>query len=491
MMILKEAQGWSDSQLFEQCQFNLLVRSALGLQNLDDSAPAASTYYLLRHRIVSFEQEGNENLIEKVFAQVTKSQAMEFNLNGNKIRMDSKLLGSNIAWYSRYELIHETVCMVYRSLKPQIDPLLSESDISLLSQMSEESGDKVSYRNSKSELELKLIELGVIIHKIIIGMNGNSSEALKILGRVFKEQYQFVDDKITMRPKEEISAGSVQSPHDTECHYRKKNKKQVKGYSFNITETCDTGNKLNLVTNVLVDTAGTADCDFLQPAIEATQKMVTQKIETANTDGAYHSVHNQDYCNKNNIDLIIGAIQGKPSHYDLALYEGDNLVVTDLQTNLTVPCCRAASHKDGGCPKWVIKDTEGKPRYFSQKQIDTSMLRKQISARSRSELNVRNNVEASIFQLGYHYPNNKTRYRGLIKHKIWANVRCLWINFVRISNFINDIGPDGVRKTKKQRTLLQFIANVIKFRFVIALVEKFRLICLKTVLGRVLINDFL
>lgn len=26
-----------------------------------------------------------------------------------QVRMESKLLGSNIAWYSRYELIHETL----------------------------------------------------------------------------------------------------------------------------------------------------------------------------------------------------------------------------------------------------------------------------------------------------------------------------------------------------------------------------------------------
>ena len=39
MMVLKEANGWSDEQLFENCRFNLLVRSALGLMNMDDAVP--------------------------------------------------------------------------------------------------------------------------------------------------------------------------------------------------------------------------------------------------------------------------------------------------------------------------------------------------------------------------------------------------------------------------------------------------------------------
>ena len=43
MMILKEGFGWSDAQLFEQCGFNILVMRALGLMNLSDEVPVAST----------------------------------------------------------------------------------------------------------------------------------------------------------------------------------------------------------------------------------------------------------------------------------------------------------------------------------------------------------------------------------------------------------------------------------------------------------------
>ena len=61
MMILKEAFGWSDSQLFEQCRLNLLFRSALGLFNLNDALPAESTYYLLcRHMYQHQSQTGED-----------------------------------------------------------------------------------------------------------------------------------------------------------------------------------------------------------------------------------------------------------------------------------------------------------------------------------------------------------------------------------------------------------------------------------------------
>jgi len=473
MMILKEAQGWSDSQLFEACLFNLLVRSALGLCNIDDLIPACSTYYLFRKNIVDWENKGNENLLEKVFAQVTKSQFLEFKINGNKIRMDSKLLGSNIAWYSRYELIHETVRKVYDKFPDLVDSVVSEADIVLLKRISGESGDKVCYRSNSTEIESKLTELGIVIHKIISQINDNSSKSFQTLRRVFNEQYQLVDDEVSTRSKHEISATSVQSPHDTDCHYRNKDGNQVKGYSINITETCNSENAINLITDVIVEAVSAADCEFLQSAIESTQEVVCTEIETVNADGAYHSVANQDYCKENDIDLVVSAIQGKPSRYDLATDQNNDLVVTDLANNTNVPVRKVESRKENAEPKWAIQTSDNKHRYFTQKDIDTCLLRKRIASRSLEELNLRNNVEASIFQLGYHYSNDKSRYRGIIKHKMWANVRCMWVNFVRISKFIRLSGPNYAQMLKKQAILVKFMLKYVKSGCCLAPVRNF------------------
>ena len=267
---------------------------------------------------------------------------------------------------------------------------------------------------------------------------------------------------MSAREKQEISASSVQSPHDTDCHYRRKDEVQTKGYSINVAETCDEDLPLNLITNVIVDTASAADCDFVQPAIEASLEVVCQKIETVNADGAYHSVENQEYCQKNNIDFVVSGIQGKPSRYDLSTDEDGELVVTDLQTNSIVPSRKVETRKRDAEPKWAILNERNQYRYFSQKEIDTCLLRKLIAARPQAELNRRNNVEATIFQLGYHYSNNKSRYRGLIKHKMWANLRCLWINFVRIANFEASSSPNYVQESKNQGILSHFCAQIEK-----------------------------
>ena len=111
MMILKDAFGWSDLQLFEHCRFNLLVRSSLGLFNLNDEIPADSTYYLFRKHIHQYNREHHEDLLQKTFDLVTQGQIKDFEVNGKSIRMDSKLIGSNIAYFSNASVILHGFCI--------------------------------------------------------------------------------------------------------------------------------------------------------------------------------------------------------------------------------------------------------------------------------------------------------------------------------------------------------------------------------------------
>jgi hypothetical protein len=438
MMILKEAHCWSDSQLFENSNFNLVVRNALGFVNIDDSIPAASTYYLLRKRIVDWEVAGNGNLIEKVFSQVTRSQVLDMNINGKKIRMDSTLLGSNIACYSRYELIHETLSKAYNSNKSLIDNILFDEEISILKELSCEFGGKVSYRSNKSELEEKLIRYGYLIFKIISHLKNTSQKPIQVLRQVFYEQYEVIGDIVNILPKQAIKANSIQSPHDTDCDYRKKGDVEVKGYSINVTETCDSDNPVNLMTNVIVAPASISDCDFLQSAVEATQAVSSQEVETIHSDGAYYSIDNHTYCQENAIDNVLSGLSGQKSRFDISFDDG-KLIVTDTVTNTIMNSWQTKSKKPNTIPNWAFHDSDGKYHYITQHDIDTRLLRKQIETRPKAELNIRNNVEASVFQLGFHYRSKKSRYRGVIKHIIWANARCLWINFRRIMKYVVEV----------------------------------------------------
>jgi len=431
MMVLKEAEGMSDEKLFENCRFNMLIRSALGLINADDLIPTESTYYLFRKNVNEYAKEGNENLFDTVFASITKKQCLEFNVSGKRVRMDSKLLGSNIAWLSRYELVHETLRLFYREVKKtgRIGSEIEEE----LDQLLKFKGNKVVYTSTSDELKTKLQELGELIYKVLPLFSSAKSAHYAILERVFHEQFRIDEAKLVItRNKEEISAKSIQSPHDTDCDFRNKDGNKVKGYSFNATESCD-DKGLNLIGDVKMKEVTASDVEFLQEGVEKAEKIYSDKTENIHADGAYHSPDNQAFCAEKGINLYLHAIQGAKSRYQLDLSENGELTVLDTKTRefLAVTKIRGKNNEQ----KWRVKTDKGY-RYFTQKEIDTSKVRKKIEETPVEVLQKRNNVEATIFQIGYHYPNAKSRYRGLTKHQMWADMRCLWVNFVRILKFI-------------------------------------------------------
>jgi hypothetical protein len=141
MMVIKEARGCSDAELYEDVRFNMAVRRALCLDNLSDPVPTESTYYLFRKHIVDYERETGINLLEEAFFQITREQAVEFDIRGNRVRMDSKLLGSNIAWLTRYELVHETLRLFLKNFSvDELKLLLSSGELELASPLKRKKG---------------------------------------------------------------------------------------------------------------------------------------------------------------------------------------------------------------------------------------------------------------------------------------------------------------------------------------------------------------
>lgn len=435
MRMLKEGRGCSDEQLYENVRFNLVWRQAVGLFNINDECPSIDSYYMLFRRIAEYEQNNPEhvNLYKKIYQDLTAKQIKKYKIAGRTIRMDSKLIGSNIAWFSRYEIIHETFRKQVSEQEAMriSDQLYRQKALDFLA----EDASKTVYRSDDETLGQRLLDLGIVISHIL-AMRGEGEVSL--LHRVFHEQYDVdKDGNITVRDKKLVSATSVQNPNDPDAAYRSKGGKKVKGYSTNITETCDEEDKPSLITDVQVKPANAADNGFLKDAVEDTRKVTDNSIDKVIVDGAYQSKENRNLASdeENGFELVANGLQGKPSRFDLELQDDGSLEVTDKQTAEVITATKV---KDGQW-KIAVESPKGKKsyRYFDNEAIERSQNRQRMETIPWEERKKRNNVEATIFQYCFLTRNNKTRYRGLFKQTLQALARCAWINMRRL--FIFDV----------------------------------------------------
>lgn len=437
MMLLKEGFGCSDEQLFEKCEFDLLARRALGLDGFEEEIPCAATYYNFRAALVRYQEDNGVDLLGRCFEQVTGSQVKTYGVSGRSVRMDSKLIGSNIALYSRYVLVHKTLCKYLKAADK------SRFEAGLRSRMEgylAEDAAKTVYRSNQDSMKARLQILGEDAYAILQAMPD-----CPLLKRVFDEQFSVSDGVVSIRPKKEIPADSLQNPNDPDATYRNKNDKPVQGYVTNITETCGEEDKPSLITGVHVETATFADCNFLQDDIAQSERVTGDKVEKCHADGAYQSPDNREFARSHihdgdkEMELMTGKMQGG-ARFDLHL-EGEELTVVDRQSGEIINAVKSkAENCKGNVPmkRWRIpwQKEKGRPwRYFTEKDVAASELRRLIESLPPEDQRLRNNIEAAMFQYSFHTRNNKTRYRGLAKHRMHAYARCMWMNFRRLAIF--------------------------------------------------------
>lgn len=413
MPVSKEGFGCSDEDLFEKCEFDLLTRKGLGLELLTDVTPSIDTYYLFRCRICEYQERTGIDLMQLCFEQIAGSQIRLLKISGKSVRMDSKLIGSNIARQSRYELIHTTLV---RFLKTCALTKLSSKQEERAKAYLKEDSLKTVYRSDSESLQSNLAIIGNFIMDMLVAFPETSPEH-NLLQRLFDEQYVVKDGKAVLRDKKEVKANSLQNPNDPDATYRSKNDQKVQGYVTNITETVEEG-KPSIITSVQVETAVFADCHFLQEAVENSERVTNSTIEDLYADGAYQSPDNREFAkNHNAMQLKTGKMQGG-RRWELIPHDEDGLTVREVATGNTYEAIKAVT-KQGSRKRWRIPwNNKTGWRYFEEKDIKAYQLRTQIESLPSEEQHKRNNVEAAMFQYSFHTRNGKTRYRGLLKHRM-------------------------------------------------------------------------
>ena len=430
MLILKEGFGWSDEQLFEAIHFNLLVRRALGLLNLTDEVPVESTYYLSKQRLYGCQVETGINLLHEVFQELIRDQAKRLGVVGEKLRMDSTLLDSNLATCTRLQLIIGCLQEFWKSLTDEQKVRLTEADRELLDRLCAKRASQIIYGLDETTKKAWLEDFGDLLLRLQRTYSGQSSPRYELIERLLLEQYRIdgegEEQRVLLKPAKEISADSLQSPHDEDAAYRKKKDETVRGYSANVTETCE--EELNLIVDVQVEPATAADNAYLKEAVQNSEAVLESSAQEISADGAYYSEENETYAKEQDKEIHYTGFPGKPGRYDYERTE-DGVVVTDRESG---EMQLAEEYKPG---RYRFRDNNGKWRYITDKDLDTAACRRRTQDLPRELFNRRCNVEATIFQLCYHTNKKKLKYRGKFRVQLWAVCRAAWINMKRIASY--------------------------------------------------------
>ncbi len=432
MIILKEGQDWTDEQLYENCRFNLAVMRALGLTNIDDEVPVASTYYDFKSRLVTYYEDEGKNLFEELFGSITTSQIEKYKINGTSIRMDSKLIQSNIGTYSRLHKIVQAFQTFYGSLDAQAEKRIKgKTDRGTIKELMSKPVTNHMYKMSSATKSKWLRQLGFLIRKLLNIYKEQDSKYYNTLKQMYEQQYEDQSNKQDPEPKDkgQMQADSIQSIHDPDAAYRVKghgeHQQKVSGYSSNITET--TEGPLNLITDVQVEKATYSDDQYLQKATENSEELSDRKVEQIHTDGGYDSHANRlQFKEWGDKEWHLAKMKGGPEYKFRRLKNG-TLKIYDAQAKKW----RRATVTKSGKYRIEVEGRATKYRYFKQQRVEATLALQEVMPK-QIDRGKRATAESTINQVFHILRAGKSKYRGLMRHKIFVTSRCLWVNCQRI-----------------------------------------------------------
>ena len=441
-IIMYHKKGWTTEELFENIDFDLRTRTALGLHNLEDTPFCPATFFNFQNRLLNHYVVTGENLIEKIFDSLTVAQLKKLKIKTDIQRMDSFQAMSNIRAYSRTQLLVEVLIRLDRilskrhkqKLKKILDPYISQTSSAFV------------YGLKRTDIPHELQKIADIYHRLYQQLKPSygDTEVFKIFKRIYNEHFSIVTDKIIVRDSKELTSSSLQSPDDVDATFRTKRGNNYRGQVVNITETANPENALNLITDVAVEANNTDDGTILNNRIDEI-KTKCNDLNELHTDGAYGSSDNDKKMIEHHVNHIQTAVRGRVAEVAMKMERIDSdryNVSCPQQTvqsrntktrfkacfNLTV--CSACQHA-GGCP--TIEQNNCRVFYFTEEMVEMQKRVHAIGLLPLERRKIRPNVEASVKEYTKAFNHKgKLRIRGKFKTMLFAFAMSIGINFGRI-----------------------------------------------------------
>ena len=450
-IILMYRNNWTTEELFDRIDFDLLTRTAIGLDTLDDTPFCPATFFNFQNRLLSHFVSTGENLIEGVFDSLTKEQLKKLKIKTDIQRSDSFMAMSNIRSYGRTQLLIEMLIRLHRVLSDEDKLRFNE----LLDPFTKQSSGQYIYNMERSSIPHEQEKLAQLYHKLYEALKNSYKdiEVFSVFERVYTEHFTIVDNKITVKPSKELNGSTLQSPDDIDATYRKKRNRHYKGQSVNVTETANPDNELNLITDVAVCSNDTDDSKILNERLEPIAEK-TPDLKELHTDGAYGSEDNDKKMEKLKVTHVQTAVRGRKAEVSMEIEEVSegqytvkcpHQLVNSQKTKkrhkacFDLEICRQCPLSNSCSAK---EQSDKRTYYFDRSDYLLGKRNRNIRELPPERQKLRPNVEATVKEFTKPFNHKgKLRIRGLFKTMVYAHAMAISINFGRVWRHIAE-DPD-------------------------------------------------
>ena len=497
--LLQEWHNLADQQALDAFGFDLRWRHALDVSEQEA--------YLSRRSLVEFRRrlvckDPEMKLIHDIFIEVGKTAIDKLGVSTSQQRLDSTHIESNIRYRGRIALFQDTIHLFLKKLR--------DSDYQQVPEPIRrwhEAQPEGWFGLGENEKKARLLQLAQYTHTLIELFSQNeavkSSTHYRLIVRLFKEQCEVkttqntdssegehnqtdkqVRDDNSEKPsngtqaqqndakvevKKQVKGETLQSAFDSDASYGHKGT----GYSAHIAETCNNGDKPEIITDYEVHGAHRSDAAKTADVLNRLGK-VDLVPETLFTDGGYPTVPSALQVVDRGVELVCPINRGPLVDNDTMSREhfrfsDDNRVICcpnghtaiDHRTlsngtehslhaifdgDICRQCAkleqcpvRAPNHRARGCS---ARNTVGNFRLeiTPELRLRDAMFEQQKTRRWKERYKIRSGAEATMSELK-RLGMGRLRVRGLVKVIFAVSCKVIACNIKRWWKAVISSGP--------------------------------------------------
>jgi transposase len=434
--LLQFMEKVADRRASEQVVYHLGWKYALDLE-LDDDGFHSTVLVYFRDRL-------EEKKAERLIFDGVVDLLIELRLvkRKGKQRLDSTHIVGYVKAMSWMECAIETLGLALEDLEHEVEQNKRPEFWGRLWEFYVESN--LDWRLSKTEQANRHRQCGQDMRDLLEWIDRTDPklaerEAVKLLRRVFGEQFEVVEGKLELSTRRPSRA--VQNPHDPDAHYADKKTKQWTGYKVHVAETVDPEVAIkekgepaeHFITEMFTTEAAQDEMAGLTEVLKREQQHHEIAPQAIYSDGGYVTEHTLTQAEQNGIELL-GPTRPNPHkgpyNTDAFQVDVDKRQAICPQGKLSTQCSRIKDSYMGteyyriewgnqcdSCPvqKQCTRSKGGRRTLVVGLRHDlVQQRRKEMTEAGFSKsMHPRNGIEGTHSELVRGHAMRRTKYRGL------------------------------------------------------------------------------